>query len=101
MYDAKDEDDLQKWKDKRHPWTSPGTAPVHGNGCGVQGGNPFGCNCKEEGINFCYGDDDRAYGSCCGKVGKIDQIALNKVTSAENSYFSFSKKLCNCHVCRN
>ena len=68
MYDAENEAEIQKWKDKRHPWTSPGTAPIFGNGCGVQGGNPFGCNCHEEGVNDCFGDDDRAYGSCCGKV---------------------------------
>ena len=23
MYDAENEDEIQKWKDKRHPWTSP------------------------------------------------------------------------------
>ena len=69
MYDAKDEADLQKWKDSRHPWTSPGTAPVFGNGCGANGGNPYGCDCQENGSNDCYGDDTRAYGSCCAKVG--------------------------------
>ena len=68
MYDAADEAELQKWKDSKHPWTSPGTAPVFGDGCAANGGNPYGCNCQENGFNDCYGDDDRAYGSCCGKV---------------------------------
>ena len=26
-----------------HPWTSPGAAPTYGNGCGLNGGNPDGC----------------------------------------------------------
>ena len=26
-----------------HPWNSPGSAPIKGNGCGVAGGNPDGC----------------------------------------------------------
>ena len=27
-----------------NPWNSPGAAPVQGNGCGVNGGNQFGCD---------------------------------------------------------
>ena len=27
-----------------NPWNSPGAAPVFGNGCGVNGGNQFGCD---------------------------------------------------------
>ena len=27
-----------------NPWNSPGAAPVQGNGCGVNGGNRFGCS---------------------------------------------------------
>ena len=27
-----------------HPWNAPGTAPTFGNGCGVNGGNPNGCD---------------------------------------------------------
>ena len=26
-----------------NPWNAPGSAPVYGNGCGVNGGNPDGC----------------------------------------------------------
>ena len=26
-----------------HPWNSPGSAKIFGNGCGVNGGNPNGC----------------------------------------------------------
>ena len=38
-----------KWSWKRRgglltPWNSPGAAPVVGNGCGVNGGNPDGCD---------------------------------------------------------
>ena len=45
-----------------------GTAPVVGNGCGVNGGNLIGCLCPEDGSNYCYGDDDRDNGACCAKV---------------------------------
>ena len=27
-----------------HPWNSPGAAPTFGNGCGLNGGNPDGCD---------------------------------------------------------
>ena len=27
----------------KHPWNSPGAAPIFGNGCGANGGNPNGC----------------------------------------------------------
>ena len=27
-----------------HPWTSPGAATTYGNGCGLNGGNPDGCD---------------------------------------------------------
>merc|ERR1719422_1747891 len=38
-----------------NPWNSPGAAPVQGNGCGVNGGNQFGC----DGVDF-------VRGRCCG-----------------------------------
>ena len=67
MYDVRDEDELQQWKDSKHPWTSPGSSPVFGNGCGAAGGAPFGCLCQEDTpLNNCFGDDTRPYGSCCG-----------------------------------
>ena len=69
MYDADNSARLDALKRKKHPWTSPGTAPTFGEGCGANGGNPNGCQCKEEGpINFCYGNEDRPYGSCCAQV---------------------------------
>ena len=67
MYDVRDEDELQQWKDSKHPWTSPGSSPVFGNGCGAAGGAPFGCLCQDDTpLNNCFGDDTRPYGSCCG-----------------------------------
>ena len=86
MYDT-EKHELQELKDMRHPWASPGTAPVFGNGCGANGGNPNGCDCQENGSNDCYGDDTRAYGSCCGKVGRAftrkaweaRRLPLNKI----------------------
>ena len=27
-------------KNKKMPWSSPGSAPIFGDGCGVNGGNP-------------------------------------------------------------
>jgi len=66
MYDIRNGDDeLQRWKESLHPWSSPGSAAVFGNGCGAAGGNPYGCLCQERPANNCYGDDDRPYGACC------------------------------------
>jgi len=42
-----------------HPWNAPGSAPVWGNGCGVAGGNPNGCNRR---------DTNDVFGRCCGKT---------------------------------
>ena len=30
-------------QNKKNPWNSPGSAPIFGDGCGVNGGNPDGC----------------------------------------------------------
>ena len=30
-------------KNMKNPWCSPGSAPIFGDGCGVNGGNPDGC----------------------------------------------------------
>jgi len=38
-----------------HPWNSPGSAKIFGNGCGVNGGNPNGCL-----------GEDNVFGRCCG-----------------------------------
>merc|ERR1712088_378275 len=42
----------------RNPWAAPGQAPSLGGGCGVFGGNPWGCPA---------GKDDRPAGSVCGQ----------------------------------
>ena len=44
---------------KKYPWAAPGYATELGEGCGIHGGNPFGCPY--------YGDvtDDRPAGSQC------------------------------------
>merc|ERR1711994_1184980 len=42
----------------RNPWAAPGQAPSLGGGCGVFGGNPWGCPA---------GNDDRPAGSRCGQ----------------------------------
>ena len=67
MYDLGGGITLQRVLDERCPWTSPGSAPIFGNGCGAAGGNPHGCLCndfesQEAGAFGCYGDDDRLYG---------------------------------------
>ena len=28
---------------RKYPWAAPGWAPEHGEGCGIHGGNPYGC----------------------------------------------------------
>ena len=59
-------EDLRRLK---HPWSSPGTAPIFGEGCGANGGNPHGCGCQQnrlDNLTICSGNDARPYGSCCG-----------------------------------
>jgi len=48
---------LPNWA-RKNPWVQPGTAPVHGEGCGVNGGNPTGCQGDS--------DDSSPFGTCCG-----------------------------------
>ena len=77
MYDLGGGVTLQGVLDERCPWTSPGSAPIFGNGCGAAGGNPYGCLCndfeaQEAGAFGCYGDDDRLYGYCCGAPRAAD-----------------------------
>jgi len=47
--------DLCGWR--MTPWASPGRAPSLGGGCGIFGGNPYGCP---------VGNDTREAGSLCG-----------------------------------
>jgi len=42
----------------RHPWAAPGQAPSLGGGCGIHGGNPYGCPARH---------DSRSNGSQCGQ----------------------------------
>merc|ERR1712183_592142 len=49
----------QNWCRKaKTPWASPGRAPSLGGGCGIYGGNPYGCP---------SGNDTRPPGSICGQ----------------------------------
>jgi len=43
-------------EEQYNPWSQPGTAPVYGEGCGLNGGNPNGCR----------GVDPSPFGTCCG-----------------------------------
>merc|ERR1711931_503874 len=43
------------------PWASPGKAPNLGGGCGIFGGNPYGCPAH---------DDSRPPGSECGDTAR-------------------------------
>merc|ERR1719334_687680 len=47
-----------KAKEGKLPWASPGRAPNLGGGCGIYGGNPYGCPA---------GNDTRPAGSDCGQ----------------------------------
>merc|ERR1712029_1065059 len=51
-----------------NPWTSPGAAPVYGNGCGLNGGNPDGCDGEDATFGRCCGGGDKGMG-CGGYVG--------------------------------
>merc|ERR1719225_2537422 len=44
----------------KHPWAAPGRAPNLGGGCGIHGGNPYGCPA---------GNDTRPPGSVCPPDG--------------------------------
>merc|ERR1711970_1151183 len=46
---------------RKLPWASPGTAPSLGGGCGIFGGNPYGCPAH---------DDLRPPGSDCGDTAR-------------------------------
>ena len=45
---------------RKHPWAAPGRAPNLGGGCGIHGGNPYGCPA---------GNDTRPPGSVCPPDG--------------------------------
>merc|ERR1740124_1369926 len=56
-----------------NPCTQPGMAPVFGQGCGANGGNPDGCHgCGLDGIFYggCNADtvETNPYGTCCTKA---------------------------------
>ena len=44
---------------RKYPWAAPGWAPEHGEGCGIHGGNPYGCPYYGENT------DNRPAGSVC------------------------------------
>jgi len=48
-------------RDRMTPWAAPGRAPAAGGGCGVFGGNPYGCPAH---------NDDRPPGSECRNKGQ-------------------------------
>jgi hypothetical protein len=54
-----DRNSCPKWpcQGYKAPWASPGRAPSFGGGCGIHGGNPFGCPA---------GNDNRPAGAQCG-----------------------------------
>ncbi len=45
---------------KKTPSQAPGVAPIHGNGCGANGGNPY-----PQGCNAGNGPDPNPYGTQC------------------------------------
>jgi len=53
--DMYDEGKLPGKQRQKHPWASPGSSHAFGEGCGVNGGNPNGCE----------GQGDVPYGTCC------------------------------------
>jgi len=63
-----------------NPWNSPGSAPVFGNGCGVNGGNPYGCL---KGGSRRRGE---VLGQCCGKPGTGDCGGYSKGKPAIEHY---------------
>ena len=68
-----------KWRRYSHPWGSPGSAPVWGEGCGANGGNPNGCNYDGE-------PDPNPYGTCC--PGSDDSVILKILNALWLELFS-------------
>ena len=64
MYDGENE----RPKKKFNPWGSPGKAPIYGEGCGANGGNPNGCNGHEA--------DSNPYGTCCSGGMRVEVIQI-------------------------
>ena len=75
FYDQENE----KWRRYNHPWASPGSAPVWGEGCGANGGNPNGCN-----YDLDY--DPNPYGTCC--PGYEDAVILKILNALWLKLFS-------------
>jgi len=46
-----------------HPWAAPGSAPIYGQGCGLNGGNPYPHGCHHPNV------DTDPYGTCCAFGG--------------------------------
>merc|ERR1712080_18485 len=64
-------------KTRYNPWAQPGTAPLCGEGCGVNGGNPNGCQ----------GDyyDSSPFGTCCGGIKKNGQYGCGGYTGGKSA----------------
>jgi len=60
--DCNEPEKYNSWKcaHYKHPWAAPGRAPNFGGGCGIHGGNPYGCPA---------GNDTRPPGSVCPPDG--------------------------------
>ena len=58
-------------KKNRQPFNSPGAAPIFGDGCGVNGGNPNGCDGMEFIFGNCCGGCKNGECGCGGYVGGI------------------------------
>ena len=68
MYDTWSSDrKVEALQRRGHPWTSPGSAPTFGEGCGANGGNPYGCQ---------RGD---TYGSCCAQARRTCLCNANQL----------------------
>ena len=61
MYDG-----YVKPRKRVNPWSSPGAAEIYGEGCGVNGGNPNGCQGHEL--------DTNPYGTCCSQGATYLQL---------------------------
>merc|ERR1712241_1049789 len=65
MYSDKRVSIKYEGEERYNPWSQPGTAPIYGQGCGANGGNPNGCN----GDHY----DPSPFGTCCGGGRKNGQ----------------------------
>ena len=72
---------LKKDKSGGNPWAAPGKAIVFGDGCGLGGGNKWGCNvqCKGKGDTDCSVSSTISFGTSTYLNFQTDALTLKSL----------------------